>query len=80
MMVLIFVQSLYLTDRSSTHGTFIGEERLPAKLDVAIKSGTVVTFGQKVISNTGELILVGMTRTVLTIRSRASCEACIYHL
>ncbi|MCJ1393285.1 hypothetical protein MMC18_006157 [Xylographa bjoerkii] len=41
---------LHLKDLQSTHGTFIGSERLDPEVDYPVKNGDTITFGQRVTS------------------------------
>lgn len=43
-------QAVYLQDCGSTHGTYIGKERLEPGVEYAVADGQVITFGQRVTS------------------------------
>ncbi|KAM0804909.1 hypothetical protein BDR22DRAFT_916153 [Usnea florida] len=44
------LQAVYLQDCGSTHGTYIGKQRLEPRVEYAVADGQVITFGQRVTS------------------------------
>ena len=47
------MQAVYLQDCGSTHGTYIGKQRLEPGVEYAVADGQVITFGQRVTSGAG---------------------------
>ena len=47
------MQAVYLEDCGSTHGTYIGKQRLEPGVEYAVADGQVITFGQRVTSGAG---------------------------
>lgn len=47
------MQAVYLQDCGSTHGTYMGKQRLEPGVEYAVADGQVITFGQRVTSGAG---------------------------
>ena len=47
-------QEIYVQDCESTHGTFLGKQKLEVGVEYAVVDGEIITFGQKVTSGAGK--------------------------
>ena len=49
-------QEVYLRDLDSTHGTYVGNRRIQAKVDYLLSNGETITFGSSISIGSGTLL------------------------